>query len=48
MQLSDRRELAWAEMGDPEGFPDFAFHGTPGSRHQVLVEPLPRSRPGPG
>ena len=39
MQLSDGGELAWAEMGDPKGYPVFAFHGTPGSRHQVLVEP---------
>jgi pimeloyl-ACP methyl ester carboxylesterase len=39
MQLSDRSQMAWAEMGDPKGYPVFAFHGTPGSRHQVLVEP---------
>jgi pimeloyl-ACP methyl ester carboxylesterase len=39
MQLIDGGELAWAEMGDPNGYPVFAFHGTPGSRHQVLVEP---------
>jgi pimeloyl-ACP methyl ester carboxylesterase len=41
MQLADGRELAWAEMGDPMGYPVFAFHGTPGSRHQVLVDPAP-------
>lgn len=41
MQLADGRELAWAEMGDPLGYPVFAFHGTPGSRHQVLVDPVP-------
>lgn len=41
MQLADGRELAWAEMGDPGGYPVFAFHGTPGSRHQVLIDPAP-------
>src|SRR5437879_7300478 len=41
MQLADGRELAWAEMGDPVGYPVFAFHGTPGSRHQVLIDPAP-------
>jgi pimeloyl-ACP methyl ester carboxylesterase len=41
MQLADGRELAWAEMGDPVDYPVFAFHGTPGSRHQVLVDPAP-------
>jgi len=39
MQLADRRELAWAEMGGPAGYPVFAFHGTPGSRREILVEP---------
>jgi pimeloyl-ACP methyl ester carboxylesterase len=41
IQLTDGRELAWAEMGDPDGYPVFAFHGTPGSRHQILVDPAP-------
>lgn len=31
-QLSDRRSLAYAEYGDPTGFPVFLFHGLPGSR----------------
>ena len=30
--LSDGRILAYLEYGDPNGFPIFAFHGTPGSR----------------
>lgn len=41
MQLRDGRELSWAEMGDPAGYPVFAFHGTPGSCRQVLVDPAP-------
>jgi pimeloyl-ACP methyl ester carboxylesterase len=28
-------------MGDPGGYPVLAFHGTPGSRHQMLVDPGP-------
>jgi pimeloyl-ACP methyl ester carboxylesterase len=30
--LADGRRLAYAEYGDPDGAPLFAFHGTPGSR----------------
>ena len=30
--LADRRRLAYAEYGDPDGFPVFLFHGLPGSR----------------
>jgi pimeloyl-ACP methyl ester carboxylesterase len=41
MQLSGGRELAWVELGDPAGYPIFAFHGTPGSRRQVVVDPAP-------
>lgn len=41
LELSDGRELAWAETGLPDGAPVFAFHGTPGSRHQVLIDPAP-------
>jgi pimeloyl-ACP methyl ester carboxylesterase len=37
--LSDGRTLAWDEVGDPGGAPVFAFHGTPGSHHQVLFDP---------
>ena len=29
---SDGRALAYAEWGDPDGFPVFSLHGTPGSR----------------
>ena len=39
MQLTDGRKLAWAEMGDPAGYPVFAFHGTPGSHRQILLDP---------
>jgi pimeloyl-ACP methyl ester carboxylesterase len=41
LQLTDGRELSWAEMGDPAGYPVFAFHGTPGSSRQVVVDPAP-------
>jgi pimeloyl-ACP methyl ester carboxylesterase len=41
MQLADGRQLAWAERGDPAGYPVFVFHGTPGSRRQILVDPKP-------
>jgi pimeloyl-ACP methyl ester carboxylesterase len=41
MALADGRELAWGEMGDPTGYPVLFFHGTPGSRHQVLIDPAP-------
>ena len=39
LELPDGRALAWGEIGDPDGRPVLAFHGTPGSRHQVLVDP---------
>lgn len=35
--LPDDRELGWLEMGDPDGSPVFAFHGTPGSREQLTI-----------
>jgi pimeloyl-ACP methyl ester carboxylesterase len=41
MRLADGRRLGWAEMGDPAGYPVFAFHGTPGSARQILVDPAP-------
>jgi pimeloyl-ACP methyl ester carboxylesterase len=31
-QAPDGRALAFAEWGDPDGFPVFSLHGTPGSR----------------
>jgi len=31
-RLPDGRDLAYLEWGDPDGFPVFYFHGTPGSR----------------
>lgn len=39
MELPDGRELAWLEVGDPAGPPVFGFHGTPGSRWQMVVDP---------
>jgi pimeloyl-ACP methyl ester carboxylesterase len=41
MELPDGRELAWLEMGDPEG--PAVFHGTPGSRLQVSIDEGPIS-----
>ncbi|HEY0974840.1 MAG TPA: alpha/beta fold hydrolase [Solimonas sp.] len=35
MFLPDRRRLAWAEYGDPFGYPVILCHGVPGSRRQV-------------
>ena len=35
MQLPDGRELAWIELGMPDGPPVVVLHGTPGSRYQV-------------
>ncbi|HEY5171410.1 MAG TPA: alpha/beta hydrolase [Acidimicrobiia bacterium] len=31
--MADGRELAWLQLGTPEGVPVFAFHGSPGSRY---------------
>ena len=38
LRLDDGREIAFAEIGDQNGTPVFAFHGTPGS--QLLFRPL--------
>ena len=38
LRLDDGREISFAEIGDPNGTPVFAFHGTPGS--QLLFRPL--------
>ena len=35
MTLSDGRDLGWTEFGNPDGWPVFGFHGTPGSRLQM-------------
>ena len=32
VELADKRQLAYAEYGDPHGLPVFLFHGLPGSR----------------
>ena len=32
LQLSDGKQLCWAEYGSPDGQPVFVFHGNPGSR----------------
>lgn len=37
-ELPDGRELAWLEVGDPDGAPVLAFHGTPGSRFGVAFD----------
>jgi pimeloyl-ACP methyl ester carboxylesterase len=41
MELADGRELAWTEFGDPSGKPVIGFHGTPGSRLQLVVDEEP-------
>jgi pimeloyl-ACP methyl ester carboxylesterase len=33
VQLADGRDLAWVQLGAPDGAPVFAFHGSPGSRY---------------
>lgn len=37
IELPGGRELAYAEAGDAAGTPVIAFHGTPGSRRQILL-----------
>lgn len=37
LELEDGRELAFCEAGSPVGAPVIAFHGTPGSRRQVVL-----------
>lgn len=44
IRLPGGRELSYSEFGDPAGIPVFGFHGTPGSRLQVVptaTTPLP-------
>jgi len=41
MTLPDGRDLAWVELGDPDGPAIFMFHGTPGSRRQVSFDHEP-------
>src|SRR5271165_3932842 len=36
--LADGRDLGWLELGDPDGAPALAFHGTPGSRLQLALD----------
>jgi pimeloyl-ACP methyl ester carboxylesterase len=43
LRLDDGRQLAFAEYGDPEGTPVFAFHGTPGS-HALFSPRAERAR----
>ena len=38
VRLQDGRALAYAEWGDPSGFPVLHFHGTPGSRLERHVD----------
>lgn len=45
IQLPDGRQLAYADYGEPNGFPVFLFHGTPGTgRSWGLIpgDPFPR------
>jgi pimeloyl-ACP methyl ester carboxylesterase len=42
----DGRTLAVAEWGDPDGFPTFAFHGTPGGRISWWEDPTIYARHG--
>lgn len=37
VSLSDGRRLGYAEYGDPDGRPLFAFHGTPGARTMIRI-----------
>jgi pimeloyl-ACP methyl ester carboxylesterase len=37
IRLDDGRELGFAEFGDPNGTPVFAFHGTPGSHRMFAL-----------
>ena len=46
IELADGRDLAWLELGDPDGVPVFAFHGTPGSRLSLVVGDEPEMPPG--
>lgn len=39
--MPDGRELAYSDLGPPDGFPVFGFHGTPGSRRQVVLDERP-------
>lgn len=39
IELSDGRQLGYAEYGPPAGDPFLLFHGTPGSRYTVFLEP---------
>ena len=41
MVLPDGRDLAWMELGAPDGVPVIAFHGTPGSRLQLAFGDQP-------
>ena len=41
MELADGRELAWSELGDPDGQPVFGLHSTPGSRRQLMIDEKP-------
>lgn len=41
MELPDGRELAWLELGDPDGPPVFGLHGTPGSRRHFVIDEKP-------
>jgi pimeloyl-ACP methyl ester carboxylesterase len=56
--VDDGRTLAAAQWGDPDGFPVFSLHGTPGSRfarhpdegavRDLGIRPVTYDRPGYG
>lgn len=37
LTLPDKRQLAYAEYGDPNGLPVLYFHGAPSSRLEPLI-----------
>lgn len=36
IRLSNRKQIAYCEYGEPNGKPVFYFHGTPGSRYEAM------------
>jgi pimeloyl-ACP methyl ester carboxylesterase len=46
LTLPDDRRLGYVEYGDPNGFPAFYFHGTPGSRLEGALADRAASRHG--
>ncbi len=38
MSTADGRMIAWVEGGDPDGYPVFGLHGTPGCRYSRMLD----------